>query len=86
MIAFSPSSMMVMVAVSPFTANVPNVLKEEPDIAIVSSGSPEMLSSMMVNMVSLVVVGPSFAKNVTTAGAGPLKSTPEVEKRINIQP
>lgn len=85
MVAFSPSSMMVMVAVSPFTANLPAVLKEEPDIAIVSSGSPEMLSSMMVNMVSLVVVGPSFAKNVTTAGAGPLKSTPEVEKRINTQ-
>ena len=85
MVAFSPSSMMVMVAVSPFSANVPAVLKEEPNIAIVSSGSPEMLSSMMVNMVSLVVVGPSFAKNVTTAGAGPLKSTPEVEKRINTQ-
>ena len=85
MVAFSPSSMMVMVAVSPFSANVPAVLKEEPNIAIVSSGSPEMLSSMMVNMVSLVVVGPSPAKNVTTAGAGPLKSTPEVEKRINTQ-
>ena len=85
MIAFSPSSMMVMVAVSPFSANVPAVLKEEPDIAIVSSGSPEMLSSMMVNMVSLVVVGPSPAKNVTTVGTGPLKSTPEVEKRINTQ-
>ena len=85
MVAFSPSSMMVMVAVSPFSANVPAVLKEEPDIAIVSSGSPEMLSSMMVNMVSLVVVGPSPAKNVTTVGTGPLKSTPEVEKRINTQ-
>ena len=85
MVAFSPSSMMVMVAVSPFCANLPAVLREEPDISIVSSGSPEMLSSMMVNMVFLVVVGPSFSKNVTTAGAGPLKSTPEVEKRINTQ-
>ena len=85
MVAFSPSSMMVMVAVSPFSANTPAVLKEEPDIAIVSSGSPETLSSTMVNMVSLVV-GPSFAKNVTTVGTGPLKSTPEVEKRINTQP
>lgn len=86
MVAFSPSSMMVMVAVSPFSANTPAVLKEEPDTAIVSSGSPETLSSTMVNMVSLVVVGPSFAKNVTTVGTGPLKSTPEVEKRINTQP
>ena len=85
MVAFSPSSMMVMVAVSPFCTNLPAVLREEPDISIVSSGSPEMLSSMMVNMVFLVVVGPSPAKNVTIVGAGPLKSTPEVGKRINTQ-
>lgn len=83
MIASSPSSMMVMVAVLPFCANLPAVLNEEPDITIVSSGSPEKLSSTMVKMVCLVVVGPSFAKNVTTAGTGPLKSIPEVENGVS---
>ena len=70
---YSPLSMMVIVAVSPFSENIPNVLKEEPNMRMVSFGSV-MLSSVIMNVVFLVVAGPLLAKNVTIVETGPLKS------------
>ena len=70
-----PSSfVIVMTAVSPPTWNCPRGFSEVPLMRMVSSDSTS-LSSTIVNTVFLNVPGPSPARNVTTLGTGPLKST-----------
>jgi len=65
-----------MKAVFPPGWNCPKAFSEVPLMRMVSSDSMS-LSSTIVNTVLLNVPGPSPARNVTTLGAGPLKSTEE---------
>jgi len=63
-----------MTAVSPPAWNCPRALCEVPLMRMFSSGS-KISSSTIVNTVLLDVPGPSPARNITTMGLGPMKSS-----------